>query len=217
MRASLTAKKDLSLIYVLVFFGGLLLFVGLRQLTSPWKYLSLAGFLLSAVVIAAEVKTLQDLVRLFNLKKVSGNGYYYMVISLLLGLLWGISFRDYLGISQLPVRIALFAFTAMLTGGVEEVVFRGYIQLKLRNKGILWSAIIASAMHTFYKCFIFWTLPPVYYTNYLYFALWTFSMGCLLGGLKEYGRSTYVPVAGHALFDLVVYGDKMINTWWVWM
>jgi hypothetical protein len=68
MRASLTAKKDLSLIYMLVFFGGLLLFVGLRQLTSPWKYLSLAGFLLSAVVIVAEVKTWQDLERLFDLK-----------------------------------------------------------------------------------------------------------------------------------------------------
>jgi membrane protease YdiL (CAAX protease family) len=53
--------------------------------------------------------------------------------------------------------------------------------------------------------------------NNFYFALWTFTMGCLLGWLKAYGRSTWIPVAGHAFFDLVVYGDKMVNAWWIWM
>lgn len=213
---SVTAGKGHALMDVLVFISGLLAFIALRQLTSPWKYLSVAGILLSGTVLATEVKNYKDLFRLFDLKKVSGNGYYYWVICLLLGLLWGIGFRDYLDISLLPKKGSLFAFTAMLTGGVEEVIFRGYIQLKLRNKGIFWAVVITSAAHTFYKCFIFWTLPSIYPTDYLYFALWTFTMGCLLGLLKEYGRSTVVPVSGHALFDLIVYGDKMVNAWWIW-
>lgn len=214
---SIWARKGLSFMYALAFLGGLLLFIGLRPMASPWKYLSLAGILLPAAVLATEVKSYKDLVRLFDLKKLSGNGYYYEVICILLGLLWGISFRDYLDISLLPVKVSLFAFTAMTTGAVEEIIFRGYVQQKLQNKSILWPVILTSAAHTFYKCFIFWVLPPVYYTDYLYFALWTFTMGCLLGLLKEYGRSTWVPVSGHAFFDLIVYGDKMINTWWVWM
>lgn len=215
--ASIAEKKGQSFLYVLVFFAGLLLFVGLRQTGSPWKYLSVAGILLSAMVIATEVKTHKDLAGLFDLKKVSGHGWYYLVICMLLGLLWSISFRDYLNLSLLPVKFTLFAFTAMLIGMVEELIFRGYIQLKLRKMGILQSVIGAAGLHTFYKCFIFWVLPPVYYTDYFYFALWTFSMGCLLGALKEYGRSTWVPVSGHSFFDLIVYGDKMINAWWIWM
>lgn len=217
MMTSLAVRKDPPVIYLLAFFGGLLLFTGLRQLAFPWKYFSIAGILLSATVLAAEAKSCKDLLRLFDLKKLSGNGYYYGVICLLLGLLWGISFRDYLDISLLPEKASLFAFTAMLTGGVEEIIFRGYIQLKLKNKGILLAVILTSLVHTFYKCFVFRTLPPLYPTNYLYFALWTFTMGCLLGWCKEYGRSTLVPVSGHALFDLIVYGDKMVNAWWIWM
>jgi membrane protease YdiL (CAAX protease family) len=214
---SIAARKDHAIVYALVFFGGLLLFIGLRQLVSPWKYLSMAGILFSAAVIVAEVKTFNDLVKLFDLKKLSGKGHYFLIISILLGLLWGITFRDYLHIPMLPQKIVLFAFTAMLTGGIEEIIFRGYIQLKLQKTGVFWSVLGTSGMHTFYKCFIFWVLPPVYYTDYFYFALWTFTMGCLLGWLKAYGRSTWIPVAGHAFFDLVVYGDKMVNAWWIWM
>lgn len=214
---SLTVKKSHSYIAVLVFFSGLLLFIALRQFASPWKYLSVSGILLSAAVLAFEARSYKDLTRLFDLKKLSGDGYYYGVICLLLGLLWGIGFRDYLGISLLPEKATLFALTAMVTGAFEELIFRGYIQLKLQNKGIFWAVILTSLAHTFYKCFIFWTLPPVYATDYLYFALWTFTMGCLLGYLKQYGRSTLVPVSGHALFDLIAYGDKMVNAWWVWM
>lgn len=217
MMARPLARKVHGIVPVVVFLTGLLLFVGLRQLASPWKYLSLAGMLLSAVVLVAEVTSYKDLAGLFGLKKLSGNDDYYLGISVLLGLLWGISFRAYLELPLLPEKGTLLALTAMLIGGVEEIIFRGYIQLKLRKMGILGSVTASSALHTFYKCFIFWTLPPVYDTHYLYFALWTFSMGCLLGLLKEYGRSTWVPVWGHAVFDLVVYGDKKINAWWIWM
>lgn len=216
MMAPRWARKTYGLFNVFIFLGGLLLFIGLRQAVPPWKYLSAAGILLSAAVIVGEVKSYKELIRLFDLRKLSGNGYYYGVISLLLGLLWGISFRGSLNIPLLPVEATLFALTATLTGTVEEIIFRGYIQLKLRKNGLLLSVVATSALHTFFKCFVFLILPPVYATNYLHFALWTFSMGCLLGLLKEYGHSTWIPVSGHAFFDLIVYGDKMVNAWWIW-
>lgn len=217
MMARPLARKVHGIVPVVVFLTGLLLFVGLRQLASLWKYLSLAGILLSTAGLVGEATSYKDLIRLFDLKKLSGNDYYYLVISLLLGLLWGISFRAYLDLSLLPEKATLLALTAMLTGTAEEIIFRGYIQLKLRKMGIVGSVTAGSALHTFYKCFIFWILPPVYEINYLSFALWTFSMGCLLGWLKEHGHSTWVPVGGHDVFDLVVYGDKRINAWWFWM
>jgi len=90
-------------------------------------------------------------------------------------------------------------------------------QKKLLKTGIVPAICATSALHTFYKCFVFLVLPPVVATDYLYFALITFSLGCLLGLLKVYGRSTWAPLSGHALFDLIAYGDKMIYAWWIWM
>jgi membrane protease YdiL (CAAX protease family) len=105
----------------------------------------------------------------------------------------------------------------MAIGSVEELIFRGYIQRKLRDVGIVVSIVGASAMHTFYKCFIFIVLPSIHQTDYLWLSIWTFCIGCLLGVLKEYSANTMVAVSWHASFDLVVYGDGMVDSWWVWL
>ena len=206
-----------SLGYVLSFFVGILIFTGLLQAKSPWYYLSFIGVLISVAVIVNEIRTVNDFVVLLGLKRFSGNAWYFFCVSILFGVFWGIIFRDYLDIRLLPVKIIWFALPAMAIGSVEELIFRGYIQQKLRNVGTVVSIVGGSAMHTFYKCFIFIVLPPIHPTDFFWLSIWTFCIGCVLGVLKEYSANTQVPIAGHATFDLIVYGDGMVDSWWVWL
>jgi len=212
-----SVRKVHSIIYALAFFTGLMIFIWLWQMNPPWKFLSLAGIFVCSSLIVYQVNSFNDLARIFDLRKVSGHAYYYGAISILIGLLWALIFRDYLPIPLLPSRITSFALTAMAIGSVEEIIFRGYIQQKLRSSGMVVSILGASALHTFYKCFLFLVLPAIHPTDYFVLLTWTFPMGCLLGLLKEYSRNTLVPLSGHATFDLITYGDGAIDSWWVWL
>jgi membrane protease YdiL (CAAX protease family) len=167
--------------------------------------------------MVSEIKTVEDFAVLLGVRRFWGNAWYFLIISILFGLLLGFIFRDYQDIHLFPVKLIWFALPAMAIGSVEELIFRGYIQRKLRDVGIVVSIVGASAMHTFYKCFIFIVLPSIHQTDYLWLSIWTFCIGCLLGVLKEYSANTMVAVSWHASFDLVVYGDGMVDSWWVWL
>jgi len=71
---SFAAKKGFAIFEALVFFSGILMFVGLRQVGPPWKYLSLAGILLPVVLVVMEVKTSRELARVFGLGKLTATG-----------------------------------------------------------------------------------------------------------------------------------------------
>ena len=34
--------------------------------------------------------------------------------------------------------------------------------------------------------------------------------------LKEYSKTTVVPIIAHVVFDIMVYGDRIVAPWWIW-
>jgi membrane protease YdiL (CAAX protease family) len=209
--------KSLPIVQAILFIFGLLIFISSFQMKFPWSGFSMAGILLSVVVISMDVNSVKDYFIIFDLKTFSKYFFYFLAISILVGLFWGLVFRHYLNLQLIPAKLEYFTFTAMAIGSVEELIFRGYIQRKLQNLGIALSVVGASLMHTLYKCFIFLILPAVHQTDFFYLFVWTLSVGCISGTLKEFSGNTLVPVSGHAAFDLMVYGDGMVDTWWVWL
>jgi membrane protease YdiL (CAAX protease family) len=209
--------KSFALVQAILFIAGLLMFICAIQMKFPWNGFSLAGILLSGIVVSTDIKSFTDIFVTLDLKTYSKYFCYFLVISILVGIFWGLVFRHYLNIQLIPGKLGYFTFTAMAIGSVEELIFRGYIQKKLRNLGIAISIIVASLMHTGYKCFIFLILPAVHQTDFFYLFVWTLGVGCISGTLKEFSGNTIVPVTGHAAFDLMAYGDGMVDTWWVWL
>ncbi len=201
----------------LIFFSGILIFMGFLQLKSPWNCFSVAGICISGAILVQGISSVNDLINLFGVKSISRHIGYFLVISILIGSFWSIVFRHYLNIPLFPERLTRFVFIAVTIGAVEELIFRGYLQRLLRNMGILVSILGASALHSLYKCSIFLILPAKHPTDYFYLFIWTFGVGCISGTLKEISGNTLVSVAGHATFDLIAYGDGLVDTWWIWM
>ncbi len=95
-------------------------------------------------------------------------------------------FRWKFGLHWFPGALGRFAPAAAAIGGVEELLYRGYVQGRLnRINGVL-GVIGAAAAHTAYKIALF--LPPVLglsnglpaggRVDWLVLVFWTFSAGC---------------------------------------
>ena len=210
-------EKLNSLNSALLFFGCILLFIALMISRKPWPYFSVIAVAGCLWVIAHEIKSYFDIPAIFDIKKLTRKSNFYLIAALLMGIGLGFAFRNSLSINLIPAKIGWFAIAAVLIGVTEEVIFRGYFQRKLQCFGVIFSIVIASAMHTFYKCFLFIVLPSVHPTDFFWLASLTFTVGCVSGIFKAATHNTIIPVTGHAAFDFISYSDGMIDTWWVWM
>jgi len=141
-----------------------------------------------------------------------------------LGIGLGLLFRWKFGLHWLPAALRPFAPVAAAIGGVEELLYRGYLQGRLsRINGIL-GVIGAAAAHTAYKTALF-LLPALSLSNgppaaahvdWRVLAFWTFLGGLLFGALRQVARNIAPALTAHVAFDVVVYGELARAPWWVW-
>ena len=105
---------------------------------------------------------------------------------------------------------------AVLIGATEEVLYRGYIQGRVRRFGPFKAAVFAALCHSAYKgsLFVFHN-QPVDINMFLLVAC-TFTVGLVLGVLRERAGSLLPAVAAHVVFDIVAYGAYAQAPWWVW-
>ena len=179
--------------------------------------ISLSGLLIAGIVINMNARTLRDLISLFGFNKMSGITVIYIIIAVVFGILIGVVYRKHQHDFLIPVRLTYFAVPAILIGSTEELVFRGFIQGHTRRAGILISIIFAILSHAVYKCSFFLAHQSVYHTDILFLMKWTIFGGIIFSVIKEYSDNIWAPLAGHAVFDLLVYGDVTGTPWWVWL
>ncbi len=178
--------------------------------------ISFAGLIIAGIVINRNIRKLSDLKSLFGFNKISGAVMIYLFIAVVFGVLIAVVYRNHQHITVLPGSLTYFAILAMLIGSTEEIIFRGFIQGHTRNFGAVFSVIFATAAHTAYKCSFFIAHQSVYQTDILFLMKWTIFGGIIFGILKEYSDNIVPPLAGHAVFDLLVYGDSQVIPWWIW-
>jgi membrane protease YdiL (CAAX protease family) len=177
---------------------------------------SMAGLLAAAVIIVRNSSSGKKVKLLFGFNQVSGKVLIYLVISLLFGILIAVAYRKYQYSSVLPARLTYIAILAALTGSLEEIIFRGFIQGYTRQISILFSIVFAILAHTAYKCSLFMAHQSVYETNILFLMKWTIYGGIVFSILREYSNNILPPIIGHAVFDIIVYGDYLHSPWWLW-
>ena len=176
-----------------------------------------AGLLAAAFCIQRSIASLRGIPPLFGL---SGS-WKALIISLAgfaVGVGLGAFYRSSFGMTLLPgPALQPFALAACGIGAAEELVYRGWMQGRLRVLG--WSAavLISAAAHTAYKAALFALPPFAVNVDYLSLVVFTFAVGALFGLSRELSRSVYPAVAAHVAFDLVVYGAAAQAPWWVWV
>jgi membrane protease YdiL (CAAX protease family) len=182
----------------------------------PWIAVGAAGLVAAAFCIQHSIVSLRELPPLFGL---SGS-LKVLIISLAgcaVGVGLGAYYRFSLGMSLLP-RPALkpFAIAACGIGAAEELLYRGWMQGRLRVLGWPAAVLISAAAHTAYKTALFALPPFAVNVDFLSLVVFTFTVGALVGLSRELSRSIYPAVVAHVAFDLMVYGTAAQAPWWVW-
>lgn len=195
---------------------GMILFGLFSHRGLPWIAMGAAGLLSAAFCIQRSIVFVRDIPPSFGL---SGSGKV-LIISLAgcaVGVGLGACYRFSTGMMSLPgPALQPFALVACGIGAVEELVYRGWMQGRLRVLGRPAAVLISAAAHTGYKTALFALPPSPVGIDFCSLVALTFTVGALFGLSRELSRSIYPAAAAHAAFDLMVYGAAARVPWWVW-
>ncbi|HJX70620.1 MAG TPA: CPBP family intramembrane glutamic endopeptidase [Bacteroidales bacterium] len=209
-------ESKFRIIKIILFVAGLTVFAVFSNQSIPLIIVSFSGLCVSVLIIVSEIHTFKDLYTLFDWYNLSKKSIYYLPVSIVIGLVFGIIYRNYLQAGILPLRFTGFAVIAMAIGSCEELLFRGYLQSQIRKFDVLLSIMIATCAHTAYKLLIFLPYQSEPDIEITFILQWTLLGGLVFALLKEFSQNSVYPVISHALFDLLVYGDNLTAPWWVW-
>ena len=91
----------------------------------PLKFLSVAGLVMSAVIISNQINSVDRLAETFGLM-VPYPKYRYSVIGFLVGVILALNYRLFQGMSLMMESLGWFVVIAALIGASEELIFRGF-------------------------------------------------------------------------------------------
>ncbi len=198
--------------------AGLVIFALTVHSGLPWVLAGAGGLVVAAVAIGLSLRATpgrQACVALVR-EHVSRRACAALAAGLLLGGGLGVAYRLVWRLPPLPAGLEAFVVVACLVGAAEELVYRGYVQGRLRVLGWPAAVVLAAIAHTAYKTALFVLPASPVDVNFAFLATWTLAGGIVFGLLREFSRSILPPVAAHAAFDLVVYGALAQAPWWVW-
>ncbi len=182
----------------------------------PWTLLAIAAILAVALIIADSFFKEGNPPFILGLLPFSRKVIFWLVMGCAFGAALGLLFRLSYDWPLLPKTMAWFGITAMGIGATEEILFRGYIQGQFRALGWFLAPLLAAAAHTLYKIALFVFPVEGVVVDYPVLAAGTFLAGIILGLLREWSGNVLPPLAGHVLFDIIVYGESAHAPWWVW-
>jgi membrane protease YdiL (CAAX protease family) len=192
------------------------LFAAFAHSGWPLFALSVAGLVTAAAVLARFFRIESRPAAVLGLDRVSPRVGLHAGIGIALGIALGAIYRAAYGHGLFPGRLTGFALTAALIGAAEELLYRGYAQGRARRFGAGGAVAFAALAHTAYKCALFVYPPQGYEVSLGPLAVWTLLGGAVFGILREISSSAVPPLAAHACFDLIAYGDRIQAPWWVW-
>lgn len=196
--------------------AGMVLFALFAHTALPTFSLALGGLTLTALAMAGTLRSSEPLAEIFGVTGLSRRVLAWSMTVLVGTAALSALFRNSAGRPPLPVNLEWFLFPAAAIGATEELLFRGYVQGRLDSLGWPAAVLLAAGAHTGYKVALFVFPPEGLAIQYGTLAFWTFATGAILGFTRHRSRSVLPAVAGHVLFDILVYGDWTEAPWWVW-
>jgi membrane protease YdiL (CAAX protease family) len=179
--------------------------------------LALCGLTLTAATIGVSAGGLSSLLALVGLRSFDRATAWYSLAGLGIGVCLAVICRLCTLLGPFPAALTPVAGVVPLVGITEELLFRGYLQSALADRGPLFSIAVSTLGHTLYKYLVLRSLPPgpVAFDFPLLAAL-TFAIGLVFGLLRSKSNSILPPALAHGVFDMLVYGG--LSSWppWVW-
>ena len=211
-----TGQRGRRLVEASAFGLGMVLFALCSHRGWPWIAAGAAGLVAAAFSIQSSCAYARDIPALFGLSalplKVIPIGLAGSAAGFGLGVFYRVSF----GMAAVPPSLEPFVLAACAIGAAEELVYRGWMQGRLRILGRPAAILIAAAAHAAYKTALFALPASPIGVDYRLIAAWTLGAGALFGLLRELSDGVLPPVAAHVTFDLLVYGAVARAPWWVW-
>jgi membrane protease YdiL (CAAX protease family) len=174
------------------------------------------GGVLAASAVAYGLAADRRVLDTLALSRWPRRGGLWLGAALALGVAWGLCHRWQTGRPITPLPFTAFCLAAVAIGACEEVLYRGFLQGWVRSRGPWPAILIATAAHTAYKCSIFLLPRGPDRANLPVLAAVTLAGGIVLGLLRERLGNLAFPIAAHAAFDALAYGDLATAPWWVW-
>ncbi len=196
--------------------AGMCLFALFAHHSLPLVSLSAIGALATAFAIYHCFRFESFPFTILGVRPLSRKAAAFVGLGIIIGVGLGAIYRTRCGWPPFPAALKWFAGPAALIGATEEVLYRGYIQGRLRRLGIVGGVVCAALCHAAYKCSLFALPPAAIEIDYGFLATWTILGGLLFGALRELSESVIPPLAAHACFDIVVYGELSRAPWWIW-
>ena len=196
--------------------AGLCVFALLAHTRLPAFLLAACGLLATTLAMQHSIARRAAIGSILGLGPLSRGGTIFLAVGMALGAALGVLYRVVWAWPTLPEDVGRFAVAAAMIGAVEELVYRGYVQGRLKHLGWVAAVVLAALAHTAYKSALFAFPEGTVQIDFRFLAVWTFVGGCVFGMLRQFSGSVLPPVAAHVLFDLMVYGDRVEAPWWVW-
>ena len=200
----------------LVASSGMILFASFVQCPCFPAWVPAFGLFAAALAVAYSLHSAPCPAEVLGVSILSRRVAVCLLIGSAGGAALGMWSRTSQDLGALPSGIGGFVFAAAAIGASEELLFRGYIQGRLHRLGPVAATVLAAAAHAAYKVSLFLFMPEGMTVDYVWLAFCTFVVGAAAGALREGSGSVLPPVAGHVLFDIVLYGERSLAPWWVW-
>jgi membrane protease YdiL (CAAX protease family) len=217
--AELGGRRGRLVIEVLAASVGMVVFVAFSHRGLPWILAGVAGFLLTAAAIVPSLRSPSEAVALLGLSGFSRKTVLFTIVGFIAGAGGALVRRSSLGLSLLPAGgLAAFAAVACLIGATEELIYRGWLQGRIRIFGWPAAVAVAAIAHGAYKTALF-AWPPESIggeMDCMSIGLWAAAAGIVPGLLREFSGSVVPAMVAHAAFDLFLYGALSRAPWWVW-
>ncbi len=209
-------EKISVLVETVLLIFGIGIFAWFIQEENYLKFVAFGGLLLTSLVISAIIVKSDSPLDFFGLNRFNKRILFFCVGGIFIGLLPAFYGRYYYDLPDFPGPLTIIALVSPLIGITEELVFRGYIQGRLRIIGVVGSISIASAAHAIYKLLVVYSVNDLVEVNFLALVGLTFGFGIIAGLLRAGSRSAIPAMVAHASFDLLMYGDFTSMPVWVW-
>ena len=154
----MNSGRTRPLLEALLAAAGMVLFALFVRSGLPWSLVSDLGLAMAALAVLLSLRRERTMAGLLGLVPFGRRAALMGLLGAALGFAFGLLFRWKFGLHWFPGALGRFAPAAAAIGGVEELLYRGYVQGRLnRINGVL-GVIGAAAAHTAYKIALF--LPP---------------------------------------------------------